>query len=361
MPAYRLGPNRWRVVVFVQGERRDRVVQGSKRDAEEYEARLRVELSAVDLRAARATPTFSDFCRDVYAPHAAMHFRGGTWKRSRRYVVAELMRRLGDLKLNEIRTDVVEAYKRGRLDEGRLGATINGEVRTLRRILNIARERGYQVTSAAFHALPERGSRKQDAWSLEELQRLFAKLDELSPAIIPLVTFLVNTGARRCEGLALTWEHVDLPRGQILIWPNEEWRPKNGLPREVPIADALLGHLRGPRTSRFVYPCPGTGDRYAVWPQLQFDRARKAAGLKGGPHRLRHTYATHFLARCPDLYLLAKILGHSDAEVTRRYAHLLPDHLARARNVVSIAPAPKTLHETLHGGVVAIETKRGSL
>jgi hypothetical protein len=45
-----------------------------------------------------------------------------------------------------------------------------------------------------------------------------------------------------------------------------------------------------------------------------------------------------FLARCPDIYLLAQVLGHSDVAVTRLYAHLLPDHLARARNVVCIAP-----------------------
>ncbi len=55
---------------------------------------------------------------------------------------------------------------------------------------------------------------------------------------------------------------------------------------------------------------------YACWPQRAFDRARRAAGLKGGPHTLRHTCATHFLKHNPDLYLLGRVLGHSHGRVT---------------------------------------------
>ena len=72
-------------------------------------------------------------------------------------------------------------------------------------------------------------------------------------------------------------------------------------------------------------------------PKLQFDRARKAARLQGGPHTLRHTFASHFLKQVPDLFLLARVLGHSDTRVTKLYSHLLPEHLARARNAVRFA------------------------
>ena len=71
-----------------------------------------------------------------------------------------------------------------------------------------------------------------------------------------------------------------------------------------------------------------------LWPRNQFNRVARQAGLSGGPHTLRHYPASHFLAHCPDIYLLARVLGHSDVTVTRLYAHLLPDHLAKARNVV---------------------------
>jgi integrase len=95
--------------------------------------------------------------------------------------------------------------------------------------------------------------------------------------------------------------------------------------------------LRRKRLGRFVFPA-SHGDRYAEWPRRAFDRARRAAGLKGGPHTLRHTYASHFLQAVPDIFLLAKVLGHSETRTTRLYSHLLPDHLARARNAVNFAP-----------------------
>jgi len=96
------------------------------------------------------------------------------------------------------------------------------------------------------------------------------------------------------------------------------------------------------------------GERYATWPKHKWSRAlklatalakkadRKARDIVGGPHRLRHTYASTFLSVKPDLFALAKVLGHSHSRVTELYAHLLPEHLAATRNVVSFdaAPAP---------------------
>jgi integrase len=145
------------------------------------------------------------------------------------------------------------------------------------------------------------------------------------------------------QALALTWPQVDVRGREIRIWPSDEWQPKDNEPREVPISDALLPLLTGPRRSQtWVFPC-STGERWACWPKLQFDRARERAGLLGGPHTLRHTFASHFLARQPDIGLLAQVLGHSEESVTRLYQHMLPERLARARNVVSIGvPAPAT-------------------
>ena len=80
-----------------------------------------------------------------------------------------------------------------------------------------------------------------------------------------------------------------------------------------------------------------TGNRYAVWPQRRFDRVRAAAGLQGGPHTLRHTYASHMVQATRDLLLVARLLGHSHERVTERYAHLLPDSLDVARNAISFS------------------------
>jgi hypothetical protein len=49
----------------------------------------------------------------------------------------------------------------------------------------------------------------------------------------------------------------------------------------------------------------------------------------------------------PDLFLLAHVLGHSHQRVTELYAHLLPDHLARARNAVNLGPTLQTVAATV--------------
>jgi hypothetical protein len=49
----------------------------------------------------------------------------------------------------------------------------------------------------------------------------------------------------------------------------------------------------------------------------------------------------------PDLFLLAQVLGHSHQRVTELYTHLLPGHLARARNAVNLGPALQTVAATV--------------
>ena len=72
-----------------------------------------------------------------------------------------------------------------------------------------------------------------------------------------------------------------------------------------------------------------------------FSRAQKRAGLdrRFRFHDLRHTFASHFMMNGGNLYDLQKIMRHSKIEMTMRYAHLAPDHLADAVNIVSFGEA----------------------
>ncbi|WP_437623345.1 tyrosine-type recombinase/integrase [Sorangium sp. So ce1151] len=208
----------------------------------------------------------------------------------------------------------------------------------LQAVCTYARDVPVPVARFAIQPLPVRGRGRVTFWSEAQVAELYRALEELSPELLPIVVCIVNTGMRKGEALALTWEQIDLVRGHIRIWPNEEWQPKDNEPREVPIGDGLLPWLRRERQSaRWVFPC-STGERWRCWPKLQFDRARRVAGLRGGPHTARHTYAAHFLKAVPDMYLLSQILGHSETRTSKLYAHLLPEHLERARGAVSLMP-----------------------
>ena len=371
MPVYpKKGRGRdvWRVVIWAQGRSHERVVKGKKSEAEAFEARERVRLEELGAPAeARTAPTFSAFCVERYRPHAETHLRASTWK-VRQYQLATLIEYFGQKKLTAFTTEDVERYKTHRRKAGIEAVSVNNELAVLQAVFAYARKLPVPASKFTIQALPVRGRGRPTAWTDAQIAALFAAVETHSPAILPIVVFLANTGCRKGEALALERRNVLLEDRMIRIWPSEEWQPKDNEPREIPIGDALLPWLTAAKHERWVFPS-ADGDRFAYWPKLQFDRARKRAGheakckvvledadadacscgtrvtLAGGPHQLRHTFASHFLKAQPDLFLLSKILGHSETRTTKLYSHLLPDHLARARNVVNLAPGvgPATL------------------
>ena len=47
-------------------------------------------------------------------------------------------------------------------------------------------------------------------------------------------------------------------------------------------------------------------------------------------HSLRHTFASWLVQRGVSIYEVSKLLGHSDIKVTEIYAHLKPENLRNA-------------------------------
>jgi integrase len=372
MPVYkypRRGPDAWQIVIYHLGKPTYKLFHGSKAGAEAFEAEERLKLHAGVAPTTQTVPNFSDFLTGRYTPHAQVHLGPRTWK-NRTYQLATLAEHFGKLRLDVVAdSDTVLGYKKARLSLGIRPATINDELKVLGVVLHYAKDVcKLPIPEPEIQPLPLKGRKRRhaEAWSDEELAKLLETCAELDPEMVALIAFLANTGCRREEAISLKWQNVDLARRQILIWEDgDEFQPKGDHTsepknREVPISDALLPWLSGEHVSdTWVFPCrrreresPGNrvrsiralaGDfvRFAYWPQRRFDRVRKAAGLTGGPHKLRHTFASIFLRDVPDIQLLAKIMGHSTTRVTELYAHLLPDHLARARNAVCI-PAPVT-------------------
>ncbi len=338
MPIYKKGKGSYRVVIFHRGERQDFTIRGTKADAEAFEARQRAQLEAGDaLQGSRIAPRFFEFCASDYKPHARMQLRKSTWS-VRVFHLATLCTHFGSIRLTEIDAAAVERFKLARHEAGRSPVTINNEIAVLQAVLTFARRVGVPAANPKYLFLRTTKSSRAKAWSTEEIARLYSQCSKLSPEVLPLVIFLANTGARPTEALRLEWSNVDLELGFIRIWPSEDWRPKDDEAREVPMSDELRAMLEAmPRTSSFVF-ATGDGERRKSFPKYPFERARDAAKITGGPYTLRHTFASHFLKVRPDMFLLARILGHSDVAVTRIYSHLMPDHLERARNAVRLVP-----------------------
>lgn len=172
----------------------------------------------------------------------------------------------------------------------------------------------------------------------DEEQRL---LEASSEHLRELLTFLLDTGARKSEAVGLEWPQVRLDVDRPVV---QFINTKGGRPRGVPVPNRtaeLLRRLHDEESERggarvaaaghvFMWIPPGTSEPvpYAD-PKKGFRAARTRAGLGSDVtiHVMRHTYASRLVMRGESIYDVSKLLGHSSVKMTERYAHLAPDHL----------------------------------
>jgi integrase/recombinase XerD len=151
--------------------------------------------------------------------------------------------------------------------------------------------------------------------------------------MVAALEVLYATGMRVAELLALRVEAVSRAGPALVI------RGKGGRERMVLLSDAARdaamalagGHTSGPL---FASPRSGPkGRRRAITRQgfaLLLKQVALAAGIdpeRVSPHVLRHSFASHMLARGADLRSLQMLLGHADIATTQIYTHVQAERL----------------------------------
>jgi integrase len=169
--------------------------------------------------------------------------------------------------------------------------------------------------------------------SVDELARLGAALREtdIDPFVVAAIRLLILTGARLREILHAQWQHVDLERGAIFL-PDSKTGKKPIYLNTAALA--ILAKL--PRFEDNPHIIPGSR---AGQPRSDLNKpwstVTKAAGLDGlRIHDLRHGFASIGAAASLGLPIIGKLLGHSQAATTQRYAHLAADPMISAANVI---------------------------
>jgi integrase len=167
----------------------------------------------------------------------------------------------------------------------------------------------------------------------EELGRLGDAVRECETRFGPYasgaIRLLCLTGARLNEILALRWQEIDFERGLALLPDSKTGRKIVQL--SAP-ALAVLANL--PRLSGCPYVVVGRNGRRAdlcrPWAAV-----REAAGLEGVRiHDLRHSFASAGAGASLGLPIIGKLLGHTQAATTLRYAHLSDDPGRRAAETI---------------------------
>ncbi|WP_299861367.1 site-specific integrase [uncultured Hoeflea sp.] len=211
---------------------------------------------------------------------------------------------------------------------GNRNSTINRKLSALYRLLRKAERSGQIPRLPSYVRLRERNSRVRFLTAEEEVC-MFTSVGKHNPQHELLCQFLVDTGARIGEALALKWG--DIQNGVATFWIT-----KSGKSRSVPLTERAAQAVDAARIFR------GDGPFSAVsYPNFKYNwnRARKQNGFSGDPymvpHILRHTCASRLVQAGIDLRRVQTFLGHQTIQMTLRYAHLATADLDQCANALN--------------------------
>ena len=142
-------------------------------------------------------------------------------------------------------------------------------------------------------------------------------LKQEHPVETALLRFLMLTGARRGEALMLEWTTIHGSRAVLL---DSKTGPKT-LWLSAPVRRLLAILAKESMSSHVFALSDGRKMRGAL--SCCWTKVRNLAGLQGFRlHDLRHSYASVAVSTGEDLKTVAGLLGHSELETTKGYAHL---------------------------------------
>jgi integrase len=202
------------------------------------------------------------------------------------------------------------------------------------------------------------GERKRERMlSAEEFSRLGDALarSDRSPYVIAAIKLLVFTGARLREILGLRWEWIDFERGEARLPDSKSGAKTLHLP---PPALAVLAEL--PRVEGNPHIIVGNvNGRALVNLEKPWRAIRKDAGLDDVRlHDLRHAFAAVAASSGMGLPIIGKMLGHTQAATTHRYAHIAADPVKAAAAAVAGKIAGAMNNATQAAEIVSLERQR---
>jgi integrase len=343
--------------------RRTRIGEHGRLTPEEARKQARIILGAVESgadpialrKAAREVRTFKAVADDFIANHVSPKRKERTAAEYERILNAHVVPRLGSKRIVDVRrADVAKLHSKladspyqanralalvsaiwnwaARREEV---AFADNPARSIERYAEAGRER--YLTSEELARLGDvlrEGETIGLPYSVDETQprakhapkadRRRVKLDAHAVAAMRL---LILTGARLREILDAEWSQLDLERGVLFLADSKTGRKPVYLNAAAQAVLASVPRLKGnPHIIAGALEGAPRADLNKPWRAV-----RRAANLDDVRlHDLRHSFASFGAGASLGLPIIGKLLGHSQAATTHRYAHLDADPLRRA-------------------------------
>jgi len=335
------GSGAWWICWFDQFGRRHRESIGPRQLAIDAYRKRKTEVREGKLFPAigRNGISFGDLCRDFKLARPN-HWSGGMldiaqgWFNSR--------------PASAISPQQIEERLNKLIDDGRTPATANRYRAIISAIYSWGMRNNRAIANPArlISSRREHNSRTRFLSDKEEA-RLRRSLRALCPRREPELDLALHTGMRKGEQYGLEWRDVNWVSGFITLA-----KTKSGRVRHIPMNEPALkamrllqkynrGRVCGPATWKWFY-----------------------AALKRGKvkdfrwHDLRHTFASRLAMRGADIRALQELLGHSNIQMTMRYAHLMPGRTADIVKLLS--PCATTTATSISSSNLQVQKSRVS-
>ncbi len=302
----------------------------NKTAAKEAEAAIRINLLLGKIPSEQAQPIlFSEWANTYLDLEVVKTLR--SYQDRVETVTRQLVPFFGRKILSEIRPADIETYRDQRIKRNGAKArtqTINNDHIILKHMLNVAVRRGLLTGNpAARIPMPNPNNARDRVLSEEEWGKLY---HAAKPHLQPVLLLAYQLGQRMSEIVGLTWDRVDLTRKFITLRGIDT---KTKKPRQVPMTPDVtatlqqLAKLRSLRSRRvFLYQGKPLRDF-----RTAFHTAIAEACVEDFHfHDLRHCAATNLRRAGVDTTTAMQIVGHTSAQMWKRYNHIQDSDLTQA-------------------------------
>lgn len=238
-----------------------------------------------------------------------------------------------DISLSELTTPRIEEYLFTRLKNSFVYAARH-DLSNLNCAFNKAVRTGYLLSNPCQGIKRFKIPEKQPMfYSIEDFNKLINAIDERD--LKDLTIFAVNTGLRQGELITLEWRQINIDE-KTLILDNRTHLTKAKKVRTVPLnnnaVNILLERFKE-KSDKHNYVFSYKGNMINQdYLSRYYKKFILAAGLnpKLNFHSLRHTFASWLVQSGVSLYVVSKLLGHSDITTTQIYSHLSKENFKNA-------------------------------
>ncbi len=323
-------------VLFPDGKRYRKTIGSSKKQAEQIHRRLESEIVEGKWSIKETEEIGFDTLATEYLEYALASKSINTYNADEWRIKRKLMPFFGKTSLNCITPQMVDDYKKKRVQEGAAPKTVNNELVNLSHMLKMALRWGYVDKNAATSVEKMKIVRNPPLFlKQDEIQRLINAAKD--SYIYPIIMTALHTGMRKSELFNLKWSDIDFDQDIIMVQSKPDWHTKNYKARTLQITPSLHKVLAEHRKmqceigfeSEYVFTYKGEKLLDSITKSLR--TILKKAGLSRDVtlHTFRHTFASQLVMAGVPLRDVQQLMGHQSFETTLQYAHLSEEHVKR--------------------------------